>query len=252
MPSNNSPAWNFNTFTIIGRCARHGHLGIALTSSPLAVTSRCPFIKANVGAISSQAFPHPGLGPLAIHLLEIGHTPEKVISELRESDRWPEYRQIGIIDKNGFSAASTGHDNSDWKGHKNGLNYVAMGNYLVGPDVVAAMEDSWLSSEDEILEERLLSALEAGRDAGGEKGGHLSAGLIVHGAQSFPRTDLRVDMHLGEKDKDAVHSLRTIFDVYRPLIPFYEERPENPLIGGWREWLEQHQGIKESSGPALA
>ena len=54
----NAPGWQFNTFTIIGRCPREGLLGIGLTSSPLAVTSRCPFIKANVGAVSSQA-PNP-------------------------------------------------------------------------------------------------------------------------------------------------------------------------------------------------
>ena len=238
----NEPGWHFNTFTIIGRCGRDGLLGIALTSSPLAVTSRCPFIKANVAAVSSQAFPHPGLGPLALHLLEVGYSPEKVIAELRANDRWAGYRQIGIVDNNGFSAASTGEDNKDWKGHRNGPNYVVMGNHLTGPAVVEAMEASWLGSTSEMLEERLLSAIEAGKAAGGEKGGHLSAGLMVYGRRSFPRTDLRVDRHFGAPGTDAVNGLRAVFDEYRPLIPYYEARPDNPLIGTWREWLEKEPG----------
>lgn len=236
----NETGWSFNTFKKEGSCAKTGMLGIGLTSSPLAVTSRCPFIKTNVGAVSSQAFPHPGLGPLALHLLEIGYSPEKVIAELRASDRWCAYRQFGIVDNNGVSAAFTGSDNKDWKGHRNGPNYVAMGNHLTGPAVVEAIEAAWLASEDEILEERLLRALEAGKAAGGEKGGHLSAGLIVHGRRSFPRTDLRVDRHFGSPGTDAVNGLRALFDEYRPLIPYYEQRPDNPLIGTWREWLEAH------------
>lgn len=232
--------WRFNTFTMIGRCEHSGMLGIALTSSPLSVAARCSFIQANVGAVATQAYAHPGLGPLGLRLLDLGLSPDKVLTEIRSSDQYPEYRQIGIVDRNGNSAVFTGNDNLDWKGHRRGPNYVAMGNYLTGPDVIEAMEDAWLASENAILEERLVGALEAGKNAGGEKGGHLSAGLLVYGRETYARTDLRIDMHNGPEGTDAVNSLRALFDTWRPLIPYYEERPENPLLDSWRTWLKKN------------
>jgi uncharacterized Ntn-hydrolase superfamily protein len=224
---------------MIGRCPKSGLLGIALTSSPLSVAARCSFIEANVAAVATQAYAHPGLGPLSLNLLKLGYSPEKTLEEVRASDRYPEYRQLGIVDRNGNSAVFTGESNLDWKGHKNGQNYVAMGNYLVGAEVVEAMEESWLSSEDEILEERLVRSLEAGKAAGGEKGGQFSSGLLVYGRDTYARTDLRVDMHQGPEGTDAVDSLRAVFNEYRPLIPYYEQRPENPLLEGWRAWRDK-------------
>jgi uncharacterized Ntn-hydrolase superfamily protein len=232
--------WHCNTFTIVARCPREGLLGIALTSSPLSVAARCSFIRANLGAVATQAYAHPGLGPLALNLLELGYSPEKALEEVRASDRFAEHRQLGIVDRNGNSAVFTGKESLDWRGHRNGRNYVVMGNYLVNGQVVEAMEDAWLSSEAEILEERLMRAVEAGKAAGGEKGGHLSAGMLVYGRDTYARTDLRIDLHQGPAGTDAVNSLRTLFDAYRPLIPYYEERPENPLLDSWRTWRDRN------------
>jgi uncharacterized Ntn-hydrolase superfamily protein len=230
-----------HTFTMIGRCEREGLLGICLTSSPLSVGARCPFIKANVGAVSTQAYTDPGLGPLALRLLELGYSPAKVLEEIKSSDAWSEYRQIGIVDKNGASAVFTGEKNLDWKGARNGPNYVAMGNYLTRPEVVDAMTDAFLASGEEVLEERLMRAVEAGRNAGGELGGHLSSALIVFGRDTYARTDLRVDMFPKHAERgDAVDELRRVFAEYKPLIPYYEARAANPLIEPWREWVAKN------------
>ena len=89
--------------------------------------------------------------------------------------------------------------------------------------------------------ERLLRALEAGRDAGGDLDGHASSALLVHGRDDYRRTDLRVDFFEADKgsaERDAADELRRIFAVYRPLIPYYEKRPRNPDMGSWKEWLE--------------
>ena len=64
----------------------------------------------------------------------------------------------------------TGDKNLDWKGGVAKRNFVAMGNYLVNDKVVDAMVGAFESSANEILEERLMSSIEAGRAAGGEKG----------------------------------------------------------------------------------
>ena len=232
----------FHTFTMIGRCAKTGLLGICMTSSPLCVAARCPFIKSNLAAVSTQAYTDPALGPLALNLLEAGYTPERTIAEMCANDEWTEYRQHGIVDRNGRSAAFTGTKNLDWKGHLNGPNYVAMGNYLTNDQVVEAMAKAFVDSGDEILEERLLRAIEAGKMAGGEKGGHLSSGLLVYSTETWSRTDLRVDMYPSQPGQsgDAVDELRRIFDVYKPVISYYEQRPRNPLSVGWREWSAAH------------
>ncbi len=117
-----------------------------------------------------------------------------------------------------------------------------MGNYLVGGQVIEAMAKAFQDASDEILEERLMLAIEAGRQAGGEKGGQFSSGLLVYGRDSYARTDLRVDMFPSEPGQpgDAVDALRRIFNEYRPLIPYYEMRPRNPQMESWQEWRSKH------------
>ena len=233
-----------HTFTMVGRCERTRLLGLCLTSSPLAVASRCLFVKANVGAVGTQAYTDPALGPLAISLLDKGLTPERVVQEMRQNDEWPEYRQHGIVDRNGRSAAYTGAKNLDWAGHLIGKNYVAMGNYLTSANVVDAMAKAFVDSANEILEERLLRAVEAGKAAGGEKGGHLSSGLLVYGNETYARTDLRVDLYPTQEGQkgDAVDELRRIFRVYSTLIAYYEDRPRNPHSENWRDYIRAKSG----------
>lgn len=230
-------AWMCHTFTAIARCPRENLLGIALVSSPIAAAARCPFIRTGVGAVSSQAYTDPALGPLALNLLEIGYSPEKALQEVVASDDHASYRQIGIINPAGRTAVYTGEDNLDWKGHVCGDGFIAMGNYLHGAEVVEAMAESLRHSEGSILEERLMKAIEAGKDGGGERGGQLSGGLLVHGQDCFARTDLRVDLYEASDGTDAVDELRRLANAWIPLIPYYEERPRRPTIEPWRQWL---------------
>jgi uncharacterized Ntn-hydrolase superfamily protein len=227
-----------HTFAMIGRCADSGLLGVCVTSNPPSVASRCPHVRANVGAVSTQSYTDPGLGLFALKLLELGYAPERAIDELRASDEWAEYRQIGIVDRDGRSAAYTGSHSLEWRGHLLGPGYVALGNNLTNDGVLDKMVKAFRDASGEILEERLLRAIEAGRNAGGEKAGHLSAGLITYGRDTYPRTDLRVDVYpsLPEHSGDAVDELRRVFAVYKPLIPYYELRPRNPKLASWRDW----------------
>ena len=238
----------FHTFTMIGRCEREGLLGICLTSSPPAVAARCVYLRANVGAVATQAYTDPGLGSLALRLLGLGYSPAKVIDEMKASDEWSGYRQHGVLDQNGRTAVFTGSNNLDWKGHVTGPNHIAMGNSLAGPQVVDAMAKAFLNSSEEILEERLLRAIEAGRNAGGERGSEkggppLSSGLVVYGRNAYPRTDLRVDLFPSQPGMagDAVDELRRVFSEYKPLIEYYELRPRDPLMEGWRDWQAKHR-----------
>jgi len=104
------------------------------------------------------------------------------------------------------------------------------------------MAAAYHGADGEILEERLMRAIEAGRDAGGERGGQFSSALVVVGNDAYGRTDLRVDWVDKSGPRDAVDDLRRIFDGYKPMIPYYEERPANPLIGDWQSWRDEATG----------
>lgn len=223
-----------DTFTIIGHCEQTGMLGICVATSPIAVASRCPFVKAGVGAVSIQAFTDPRLGPLAIQLLEMGYSAPKVLKELNESDIEPEMRQIGIVDKDGNSAARSGDKNYKWYGEIVKKNYVAMGNGLTGEGVIKAMADAFEDSQEEWLEDRLIRAIAAGYDAGGQINGLLfSIGLLVKDKDNvLSRVDLRVD-----HNREPIKELYRILDIYRPMIPYYTNRPSNPGMGEPEEWL---------------
>ena len=226
------------TFTVVARDKASGLLGIAQSTNPLSVGARCPFIRANVGAVSTQAYTDPGLGPLAIELLTLGYSPEKVLVELAQSDRGFAYRQIGIVDRHGRVAVHTGEEAKDHKGAIVGDGYVVMGNLLGSAQVLPEMDRAWRESESELFEERLMRVVTAGRDAGGDAGGHRSACLITYDTEPYGRTDLRIDFapkRAGEPD--AVDLLRRAFDQYAPMIPYYKVRPHNPSMIGWMDWL---------------
>ncbi len=225
------------TFTAI---AREGNLlGIAQCTNPLAVGGRCPFIRANVGAVSTQAYTDPGLGPLAIELLTMGHSPEKVLKELSETDPGFAWRQIGIVDRHGRAAVHTGDSNKDYKGSITGDGYLVMGNYLKSDRVVKDMNEAFLASKGKILEDRLLAAITAGRDAGGDLGGQRSSVIIVYDTEAYARTDLRVDWAPGPED--AIAGMTKLLELWRPLIPYYKERPHKPEMEGWEDWLKTQQ-----------
>lgn len=227
------------TFTIVARDADSGLLGIAQSTNPLSVGARCPFIRANVGAVSTQAYTDPGLGPLAIELLALGHSPQKVLQELGESDPGYAWRQIGIVDRHGRVAVHTGAEAKAHKGARSGDGYVVMGNLLASADVLPEMERAWLASRGELFEERLMRTITAGRDAGGDAGGHRSACLIVHDTEPYGRTDLRIDFAPKRPGApDAVDLLRRALDVYAPLIPYYKVRPHRPWMHGWIDELK--------------
>ena len=239
------PGIPFNTFTIVARCESTGALGVCLASSPLTVAARCPFVRAGVGAVSAQANTNPKLGPAALDLLEAGLSPAEAIAALRAEDRWIDHRQIGIVDAAGWSAAFTGPETTTWAGHETGPGFVAMGNNLVGAGVVAAIAESYRASAAEpVFEERLMAAVEAGRDGGGQEIGHLSGGLIVCGAEPHPRADLRIEMANPTPDEggDAVDDLRRVLDAFKPLIPYYQEWPGNPAMDDWQTWRAKNAG----------
>jgi len=211
------------TFQIAARCTKTGRFGIAITTRPMGVGSRCPFIEPNVGLTVTMARTDPRLGPLGINLLKLGYSARRVIDEIAASDPHIEMRQICVIDRDGNAVARTGARNTNWSGALVRQNLVAMGNNLFSERTVSSMGEVWDANEKLELEDRLLLALAAGRDAGGQNGGQHSSALLSYAHQSFPYCDLRVDEHA-----EPVAELRRLYDQIRPLLPFYYGRPAAP------------------------
>jgi uncharacterized Ntn-hydrolase superfamily protein len=176
----------------------------------------------------TQAFVNQGNNPLALRLLAQGFTPGRVLEELAANDPDIAYRQIAVIDRDGQAVAYSGPKNRGYSGHKIGEGYVAMGNVLAGHHVVEAIAKAYESDPNEAFERRLLHAIEAGRDAGGQVGndGHLterSAAVVVYSAYDHADLDLRVDLH-----DHAVDELRRAFEEYEPYRAYYRDRGNNP------------------------
>ena len=237
-----------HTYTILWRCPRTRRLGVGIATYSLTVGGYCPRVQANVGAVSSQAFADPRLLPVAMTLLEMGFSARKVMEELAGSDAYFDYRQVGVIDREGGVAAHTGPKTRAWAGHIVGDTFVAMGNALAGEHVVRAMAEAFGASPQGDLAERLLRAIEAGREAGGQ-GPHFnerSAALIVHELEPYALMDLRVDVHV-----DAVTELRRVYVAYQPYIPlYYDLRVKQPhKAPNQEEWERQQREHSAADHP---
>jgi len=194
------------TFSIVARCPEASSLGVAVASAAPAVGGRVPHVEAGVGAIATQGNTDVTYGVSGLKLLKRGFSPRIALSVMLKKDERHETRQVIIIDKNGRKAAFTGKETIDWTGHLMGKDYVVAGNILVGKQVIESMAHTFENTKAN-LEERLLAALEAGQNAGGDKRGKTSAALLVVREQfEEPCISLRIDIH-----ENPVKELRRIF-----------------------------------------
>lgn len=210
-----------NTFSIVARCERTAQLGIAVASAVPAVGSMCPYAIAGVGAVSTQSWVNPYLATEILVRLRGGLSAEQALVEALAADPAAGSRQIGAVDAAGGGAAWTGEDCTPWCGHIVGPMMAVQGNMLVDGRTVVAMANAFRASAAESLPERLVHALEAGDEAGGDKRGKQSAALLVHATEDYPLLSLRVDEHAA-----PVRELRRVFGIARhQLLPFVEGMP---------------------------
>jgi len=199
------------TFSMVARCPESFALGVCISTAIAAIGSRVPYVEAGVGAIATQANTNILYGINGLKLLRKGFSPQTALETMLKKDSDRESRQVILIDKDGRTAAFTGGETIDWKGHMIGKDYVVAGNMLVGSRVIEAMAQTFESSEGD-LAERLMKALEAGQDAGGDKRGRMSAALLVANKKpsGTPLLNLTINQH-----PDPVKELRRIFETHR-------------------------------------
>lgn len=234
------------TFSIVARSAgpdpETASWGVAVASKFLAVGSAVPAAVAQVGAIATQAEANVAYKGLALSHLDDGATAEVALQRLLEEDPGREHRQVGIVDVEGGAASHTGGQCFDWAGGRTGEGYAIQGNILAGEHVVAAMEEAFLASDPSLpLGRRLLDALAAGDDAGGDKRGRQSAALLVvregagYGGGDDIEVDLRVDDHT-----DPVTELARLLDLNDLYLTASTDEEKVPVDDDLRTELEAY------------
>lgn len=190
------------TFSIVARSADGSAHGVAVASKFLAVGAAVPAAAAGVGAIATQSYANLAYRPQGLALLGTGVTAQGAVAGLTAADPGRAQRQLGIVGVTGDGATYTGEACHAWAGGLTGDGFAVQGNILTGPEVVEAMRDAWLASDPaQPLAFRLLAALQAGDDAGGDSRGRQSAAVLVvaagqgYGGTSDVVVDLRVDDH---------------------------------------------------------
>ncbi|MBK1659652.1 DUF1028 domain-containing protein [Paracraurococcus ruber] len=211
------------TFSLIARCPRTGQVGAAVTTSSIAVGSRCAFASPGLGAVLTQHRTDPRLGPRGLDLLRGGCTAAETVAALVASTPDAGWRQLAVLDAAGRTAHHHGARVKPAHGAAHGPGVVAIGNILASDQVPQAMLDGFLAAEAAPLAERLLRALEAGEAAGGEHGDVTSASLLVLWREAFPYVDLRVD-----KAAAPLPALRALWEEYAPLADGFVQRALAP------------------------
>jgi uncharacterized Ntn-hydrolase superfamily protein len=179
------------TWSIIARDAS-GAFGVAIATRFFAVGALCPHAESGVGALSTQALVNPHYGRQALELLRSGVPAPEVVARLVAPDEGREQRQLHVIDSQGRIGQFTGAECVDWCGAVAGEGYSVAGNMLANARVVSATAEAFRQSKASFAE-RLISALQAGEAAGGDKRGKQSAALLVFSSEQYPDLDLRVD-----------------------------------------------------------
>jgi uncharacterized Ntn-hydrolase superfamily protein len=221
------------TFSIAAIDPETGKNGIAISSATIVVGAQCPFVGEH-GAVSSQSFGSGrSYGQNAVEMLDRGISLQVACRALLDEQEGASYTQLHGIDRDGQQFVYTGADCIDWAGHTTGEECTAAGNMLDGEQVVEAMVETF-ESTDAAFEERLLTALEAGEEAGGDKragaeseeaftheedeGALESAALLVYSPEPKLYHNLRIDC-----STESISELHELYDVARELS---EELPE--------------------------
>ena len=222
------------TWSIVARDPKSGAFAVAVTTRAFAVGAHCPFVMSGIGALSTQALSNPLYGRRGLALLEEDVPAADVVRLLTQADENRDHRQLHVIDRHGRTAAWTGKSCIAWCGHMAAENVSVAGNMLAGADVIAETMREYRAGARRPFAERLLRALEAGQEAGGDKRGRQSAALRIHTTEEYAWLDIRVDDH-----PEPLVELRRLYEVsegrYAALRPTWPTRADPFGVVDWKK-----------------
>lgn len=199
------------TFSLAARDPATGMFGIAIATSAVAVGNRCPWVRAGVGAITTQHRTDTRCGPIGIDLLSKGYSAKEVVRLLAESNEFPQERQFAAVDREGRVAFFNGPEIECINAGHVGEQCVSTGNFIANTDVPRKMVEAYEASAHMPFADRLLAAVDAGLEAGGETKPIMSAALLIADRNSWPLVDLRVDWK-----EEPLTELRRLWEFFEP------------------------------------
>jgi uncharacterized Ntn-hydrolase superfamily protein len=204
-----------HTFSIVARDPVTGEMGVAVQSHWFSVGTVVSWAEAGVGAIATQSFVNKSFGIRGLSLLKNGLTAQQAVDSLLKDDEGREVRQLAIVDNNGNVSVHTGKDCIQYASHVKGEQFSVQANMMLGDQVTNAMAAAFKKNGGKPLAERMLLALNAAQQVGGDIRGQQSAAIIIvpaksHGKPWDERTvDLRVD-----DSKEAVKEISRLYKVH--------------------------------------
>ena len=198
------------TWSIVAYDKASGAFAAAVTTRSLAVGSRCPFVRAGVGAVCTQSISNWYLGPKILDLIERDVEPAAAIEVALLADEGRHLRQVHAVDRHGRTAAWTGRNCVDWAGDRPGDGFSVAGNMLSGEAVVDTTFETYLKGGGLAMPERMLAALDAGQQAGGDRRGRQSAAIQLVTTEDYPDIDFRVD-----DNPEPLVEMRRLLGIYR-------------------------------------
>ena len=183
------------TWSIVTHDAHTGAFAVAVATKAFAVGASCPFVRAGVGAVSTQSMTNRYLGPAILDAMARGLPPDAAIEGALAGDTGKGLRQVHAVDRHGRTAAWTGQNCVMWCGSLADTGISVAGNMLAGEPTVATTLATWQARGDLDTPERLMAAMDAGDAAGGDRRGRQSAAMLLTTTEDFPDLNLRVDDH---------------------------------------------------------
>ncbi len=211
------------TFSIAARCADTGMFGVAVSSSSPAVAARCAYVRNGVGAALSQNVTDPRLGDRILDLMALGASAANAVKVVSETSPNIQYRQLLAVDGAGRAAIFSGSNALGSVGEASGPDVASGGNLLAVDTIPRTIVEAFLASKGH-LADRLLAAMQAAVDAGGEAGPIHSAGMKLAGDVTWPIVDLRVDW----TEDCPIRELAHVWKVYAPQLDDYVTRALDP------------------------
>ena len=211
------------TFSILGRCAATGQLGMAVSSSSPAVAARCAHARAGVGAVASQNVTDPRLGTHVLHAMTNGMDADAAVASVIAAANYTAFRQLLAIDHTGQTAIFSGKNTLGINAEYQSQDAAAAGNLLANTTIPNSMVTAFHDTKGH-LGDRLIAAMRAGLDAGGEAGEVKSAGLLIVDNQDWPLAELRCDW----TEDCPITCMSAAWDVYKPQMDDYVTRALKP------------------------
>ena len=216
------------TWSIVVHDPASGAFAVTVATCAFAVGAACPFVRAGVGAVSTQSFTNRYLGPAVLDGMARGLSPAAAIEGALVGDEGRGIRQVHAVDMRGRSAAFTGANCVEWCGDITSMHVSFAGNMLAGPAVLADTYAAFAAHAEMRLPERLLVAMEAGEAAGGDRRGRQSAAMVMVTTEDFPDLSLRVDDH-----PHPLVELRRLHDIWlRDRAPALRDQPSKARPSG--------------------